>query len=133
MGLADDGERLVRRRSVDSPGWRPPGTSALAEHHVDTMFGTVVGQGYGRLAGEERSVDADLRDTAGDALRVLDADPVEGARMTVDDLEALPLPGNAGVEPESVASLVEAENRLQARTVEPASGSGVPGPPPRPT
>jgi hypothetical protein len=94
------------------------------------MLGTVVGQGHGRLAGEERSVDADLRDTAGDTLWVLDADPVEAVSMTVGDLEVLPIRRNTGVEPECGASLAEAENRLQARAVEPARGSGVPGPSP---
>ena len=110
MGLADDAERLVRRRGGDDQRLSGARDEGLAEHHVDTMLGTAVGQGHGRLAGEERSVDADFRDTAGDALRVLDADPVDGAPMTVGDLEVLPLRGNTGLQPESGASLAEAEN-----------------------
>jgi hypothetical protein len=62
---------------------------------VDTMLGTVVGQGYGRLAGEGRSVGTDSGDTAGDALRVFHGDPIAGVSEALGRRPSAPLGGGA--------------------------------------
>src|SRR5207247_10723485 len=83
-----------------------------------------------RAAREQDSVKAGPGYAPADSLRVPDREPVKRAAMTVGDLKVLPESGNARIDGERGTPLPEAENRLEARTVEPARGPGVPRPSP---
>src|SRR5882672_6585353 len=103
---------------------------ALSKNHLHLVLATVVGQGDQPLSRKRCSVKNDTGHTAADTLRVLHGDPVEGAAVTVGDLEALPPSGDARIDTERGSSLPEAEHPLQARAVQPARRPGVPRPSP---
>jgi hypothetical protein len=81
------------------------------------VLAAVVAEREEGIRPERGSVELDAGDPPADALRILDADPVEAAAVAVADREALPVPGNARVDAERGAMLLEAQNRLEAGAV----------------
>src|SRR6266571_9508373 len=81
------------------------GAHRASEQHLDPVLATVVGQGDERFSRERGPIQADPGDAAADSLRVLDRNPIEGAAMTVGDLEAFPQRGNARIDAERGTSL----------------------------
>src|SRR5258706_890840 len=108
--------------------FRPSLAGGRSEHHVDLVLRAVVRQGNARFAGTRRTVEAGLGDPATDSVRVVHGNSIDGAAMAIRDREARPLPRDARIDMESGAPLPEAENRLEARAVEPARRARVPGP-----
>src|SRR5437899_351523 len=88
---------------------------SLSKDHLHLVLAAVVGQRDQPFPRKRRSVKSDTGHPAADTVWVLDDDPVEGAVVTIGDLESCPPSGDARIDAERGAALMKAEHPLQAR------------------
>src|SRR4029079_19375941 len=106
------------------------GLSRVSDGSEDDCDGVprAIIQKMNAAGGGRDNVDPQRRHTVRDTSRVLDIDAVHARAVAVLDGKTWPRRGNAGIEEQLVAALVEPKHALQCNAVAPACRTCIPGP-----
>ena len=103
----------------------------LAHHHAHVVHGLDLGDGD-CAAVERRAVSSHAQDAVRDAVAILHADAILGARRAVGHLEALPRARDALDDVQRAVLDAQPEDRRDADAIHPRRGAGAQVQPPRP-